>query len=128
MPLPARLYQIPRYASQAIPYTMPYPPGHTICPSGHTKYYAMPPVHIIKNAMPVRPYHIPWHACQAIPYILPCPPGHIIYHAMPSKPYHIMPARPYHIPCHVGSQLGRPSITLLIAEIVRVRNVSLPGQ
>ena len=73
--------------SQAIPYTMPCPPGTTIynamsarpCPPGHTVY----------PAIPSRPYHIP------------CPADHPIYH--------VIPARPYHIPCHVGRGSSRPS-------------------
>ena len=86
---------------QALSYTMPCPPGHTI-------YHAIP--------------------LQAIPYIMPCPPGdiishipchispgHTICHAMADRPYHIpcqtspghiiyyaMPTRPYHIPCHTS--------------------------
>ena len=76
------------HAHQAIVYTIPCPPGHTIC-----------------HAMPTRPCHVlyqaPCLACQAI----------TIYHVMPARPYHIhcdarqailyhaMPAGPYHIPC-----------------------------
>ena len=96
------------YASQAIPYTMPCPPVHTVCPSGHNIYHAMP----------TRPYHISCHvypgntvyhaitrqaasyASQAIPYTMPCPPVHTV---CPSghNICHAMPTRPYHISCHV---------------------------
>ena len=136
----ARPIHIPCDAHQAIQYTMPCPPDHTIY-----------------HVMPARPYRIPCHARQAIAYTChPARPHHIpsntsstntIYHAMPDKPdlischalkaiqytmpypanhtnYRVMPARPYYIPCHVGS---RPSITSLKAETIRVRKVSLPG-
>ena len=181
MPLPTRSYHTQCHASLlGIPYTMPWPLGHTICQSGiniyhvmharpyihhamsiqvnfhipchalpgHTKYhvipirpydkqchsrqaipYTMPCLPGHKKEMSARPYHIPWLACQAIPcimscsqaipYIMTCSVGHTIYH--------VMPARSYYIPCHVGSRSGRSSITPLKAEMVSVRNVSIPG-
>ena len=87
------------YASQAIPYTMLCPPVNTICPSCHNIYHVIP----------TRPYHISCHVypgntvyhampSQAIPNTMPCPPGHTINNAIP--------ARPYHIPCHACYSKG----------------------
>ena len=115
--MPARLYLMPCHAHQAIPYTMPCPPGYTIYHAMHRQPipYTMPypPGHIFSHAMPARSYHIPCHAHQTIPHAMPCPPGHTIYHVMPARTYHIpchtspghniyhaMPTRPYHIPYH----------------------------
>ena len=98
--MPARPEHITSNARQAIPYTMPCTPRHTI---NHA---------ITRQEIP--------YASQAIPYTMPCwpvhticPSGHNIYHAMPIRPFHIschiypgntinnsIPARPYHIPCH----------------------------
>ena len=103
--MPGRPYHMPCHDHQAIPYTMPCPPGYTI-------YHAMHRQAIPYQAMPIRPYHIP------------CSPGHTIYHAIPARIYHAMlhqaiiyipchahqapghtiyltmPVRSYHIPCH----------------------------
>ena len=49
-----------RHAHQAIPYAMPWLPGHSICLWGHNTYHAMP----------ARPYHISCHVY----------PRNIIYH------------------------------------------------
>ena len=81
--MPTRSYHMPCHAHQAIPYTMPCPPGYII------------------------------HHRQAIPFPMPCPPGHTVYHAMPRQAitytmlwlqgytiYLTMPTRSYHIPCH----------------------------
>ena len=97
--------------------------------SDNTIYHARPPGHTKYYAKPARPYHIPCHACQAIPYILHCPQAiaYTISCPVGHTIYHVMTARPYHVPCHVGSRSGRPSITSLKAEMLRIRNVSLPG-
>ena len=109
----AKPYHIQCDARQAIAYTMPWPPGHTI-------YHAVPtrPYHTPCHCQAMQytmlclasPYPIPYYARQAIPYTMPCPPGHTIYHAMPVRLYHIalsghtiyyaIPARPYLYPCH----------------------------
>ena len=119
-----RPYHIPCDARQAIAYTMPRPPGHTIYYAVHTRpYHTVRPCnipcyaspdhtyiilcplgHTICHAMPTRPYHIPCHARQAIPYTIVSPyhipchasPGHNIYHAMTTRPYHT--CIPYHAP------------------------------
>ena len=88
------LYLIPCHAHSAIPYTMPWTPGHAI-----------------NHAMFARPYHVPVHdiyhaiPCQTIPYTMLCPPGHTIYFDMPTSPYHILckarQAIPYTLPCIV---------------------------
>ena len=101
-------YHIPYNARQAITYTMPCAPGHTIyCamparsyyPSqpGHTIHHIMPTCHTINYDMSSRSYQITCHSCKAISYsmpcpsghTLPCPPGHTIYHAMNARPCHI---------------------------------------
>ena len=103
----ARPYHIPCDARQVIPYTIPWPPGHTIY-----------------HVMPSKSYHIPYHGRQAIPYIMPCQPGHIIHHAMHCQamqytmlwlartyPIPFMPARPYHaMPCHTIPSHDRQAV------------------
>ena len=79
-PYLVRPIHIPCDALQAIPFTMPCQPDHTIY-----------------HAIPARPYHIPCHARQAIPKIchparshhtsIPShtSPGNTIYHAKPAR-------------------------------------------
>ena len=100
--IPTRPYHMLRHIHQAIPNTMPCPPGYTIIPCyaspGHTIYYAMP----------AWPYLFPYHVRQDIPYTMPCPSGHTTYHAMPTRPYHIPYHTSqdwyhiYHISCHAS--------------------------
>ena len=125
MPLPARPYHILCYTHQAIPYTMPCPPGHTICPWGHNIYHAMlaRPYHTSCYVYPgYTIYHamssqsIPCHARQAIRYTMPCLPGHTIYHAMPASPYHIT--------CHV---LQAISYTMPCSQTIPYTMSCLPG-
>ena len=111
----ARPYHIPCDARQAIPNTMPWPPGHTIyimsCPPGHTITIPCPPYHTIYHAVSARPLNILCQtqclACQAI----------FIYHAMPVRPYHIpMRCPPGHtIPCdaHKAIPYHMPGCTII---------------
>ena len=91
---------------QALSYTMPCPPGHTIYHAtspGHTIYHVMP---ARRYTMPylARPYHMACHARQAISYTMPnfARPHHIPCHAdnviQYTVPYLV---RPYDILCHV---------------------------
>ena len=109
--MPIRPYHIPCHTLQAKEYTMLFPPGHTT-------YHAMParPEHITCHArqaipctMPCTPGHTINHAItrQAIPYAshakpynMPCPPVHTICQSGHTI-YHAMPTRQYHISCHV---------------------------
>ena len=86
---------------QAIPYTMPCAPGHTI----HNPLTARPYHTYYAKPMPCLPGHNHIHvlcdARQAISYTMWCPPGHtIICDARKAIPYH-MPGPPGHtiIPC-----------------------------
>ena len=125
MPYLARPIHILCDAHQAIPFTMPCPPDHTI-------YHAMPArpyhKHVIPPGHTIRVYHpIPR---KALPYTMPCLSGHTIYHARPARQYHIschthktiaytMPCPQGHtlIPCHACQAIpytmpGTPSHTI----------------
>ena len=92
-------------ARQAIAYTMPWPPGHTIYHAMLGRQYQTP-----CHALPCHAIYHDVIPCQTIPYTILCPPGQTICHAMPTKPYHIpchahqaIPytiVRLYHILCH----------------------------
>ena len=127
--IPARPCHIPRYARQAIPYTMVCPPDYTYSIPWSTRPYHMrcSPSLTINHAMPTMPYRIPCHARQAMPYTMPCPPGHTIYHVMHCQAMSytmLCLVRPYPIPCH-----ARQAIPCTMPCIVRqgLTNV-LPGR
>ena len=91
--MPVRPYLFPCHAHQAIPYTMPFQPEHTI-------YHAMPR--------------------QAITYTISCQPDHTIYLTMPTRSCHIpchATANDYFgKSCHLskGATVSLPDARLLV--------------
>ena len=97
---------------QALSYTMPCPPGHTItshpslCHARQEISYTMPYL--------ARPYYTPCYARQAISYTMPnlARPYHILCHAHKTIPYTMSYlTRPYDILCHARQTIPHQIIS-----------------